>query len=182
MRTRHMAVVVLSAALPTLSCSDATAPSSNPSPSPSPSPTANPTPTPPAASPSPSPSNPPETTEEPAVFATAGVHSYLRNGKLVRSGASSYKPGDAIYLNCSPRDKNGSKTTNHGPIKGWGIFSTDLAVGGPGTGDFYYTDSKSFNPDLHINKTISKSQGTIKAYCTVANLPRSANHNMIIKK
>lgn len=177
-----MAVVVLAAVLPTLSCSDSTPVTPTPSPTPSPAPTASPTPTPVPASPSPSPSNPPEGTTEPAVYATAGVHSYLRNGKLVRSGASSYKPGDAIYLNCTPRDAQGNKTTNHGPIKSWGIFSTDLIVGNPNIGDFWYTDTNSFNPDLHISKTISKSSGTVKAYCTVAGLSRSGNHNMLIKK
>jgi hypothetical protein len=181
-RQLAVAVVVLGAALPLLSCSDNNTPlEPTPSPTPSPSPTASPTPTPVPASPSPSPSNPPEGTTEPAVYATAGVHSYLRNGNLVRSGASSYKPGDTIYLNCTPRDKDGNKTTNHGPIKTWGIFSFDLVAGNPNAGDYYYTDTNSFNPDLHINKTVSKT-GTIKAFCTVANLPRSANHNMVIKK
>jgi len=116
------------------------------------------------------------------VYATAGVHSYLRNGNLVRSGAQTYKAGDVIYLNCTPRDAKGNKTTNHGPIKSWGIFSNDLIAGNPTSGDFYYTDTNSFNPDLHINKTLSKPSGTVKAYCTVLNLPRSANHNMFIKK
>jgi len=180
MRSRDMAVAVLSAALPMLSCSDASTPANpTPSPTPTPTPTATPTPVPP--SPSPSPSNNPEGTTEPAVYATAGVHSYLRNGNLVRSGASSYKAGDTIYLNCTPRDKDGNKTTNHGPIKTWGIFSFDLVAGNPNAGDYYYTDTNSFNPDLHINKTVSKT-GTIKAFCTVLGLPRSANHNMLIKK
>lgn len=181
MRSRDLAVIILSAVLPTLSCSDATTPA-NPSASPSPSPSPSPTATPIPPSPSPSPSGEPEGTTEPAVFATAGVHSYLRNGKLVRSGASTYKAGDVIYLNCTPRDAKGNKTSNHGPIKSWGIFSSDLAVGNPVSGDFYYTDTNSFNPDLHINKTLSKPSGTVKAYCTVVDLPRSANHNMFIKK
>jgi len=136
----------------------------------------------PSPSPSPSPTGSPEDSGLPAVYATAGVHSYLRNGNLVRSAASFYKAGDVIYLNCTPRDSNGNKTSNHGPIKSWGIFSSDLIVGSPTSGDFYYTDTNSFNPDLHINKTLSKPSGTIKAYCTVLNLPRSANHAMFVKQ
>jgi len=110
------------------------------------------------------------------------VHSYLHNGNLIRSGASSYKAGDTIYLNCTPRDAEGNKTTNHGPIKSWGIFSKDLVVGSPTSGDFYYTDTNSFNPDLHINKPISKASGTVTAFCVVDGLPKSGNHSMFIKQ
>lgn len=182
MRNRRLAIIVLGATLPLLSCAEQNTPATpTPSPTPTPAPSASPTPTPPpAASPSPSPSNTPEGTHDPAVYATAGVHSYRRNGNLVRSGASFYLPGDAIYLNCTPRDAKGNKTDNHGPIKSWGIFSVELAVGTATSGDFHFTDMRSFNPDLHIHNPISRA-GTIKAYCTVVGLSRSGNHNMPIK-
>lgn len=176
MRNR-LAVAVLVATLPMLSCTENTTtptPAATPTPEPSPSPSAVPI----APSPSPSPSDPPETTTEPAVYATAGVHSYLRKGTLYRTGASVYKPGDAIYLNCTPRDAKGNKTTNHGNIRYWIIFSKDLTVGT----DFHYTDANSFNPDLHIHNPISRSSGTVKAQCVVANLPHSNVHNMKVQK
>lgn len=174
---RRLAVALALAALPALSCSKNTPAAPTPTPTPTPEPSASPTPA-PITSPSPSPSSPPEGTTEPAVYATAGVHSYLRKGTLYRSAAKVYKPGDVIYLNCTPRDANGNKTTNHGNIKYWLIYSNDLTVGL----DFYYTDTNSFNPDLHINNPISKASGTVKAQCVVANLPRSNTHNMKVQK
>ena len=172
---KRLAVAVLVATLPMLSCTENV---TNPTPAatPTPEPTATPTPA-PITSPSPEPSSPPEGTTEPAVYATAGVHSYLRKGTLYRSGASVYKPGDAIYLNCTPRDANGNKTTNHGNIKYWKIYSTNMAVGV----DFHYTDANSFNPDLHIHVPIS-NDGTVKAQCVVVNLPFSNTHNMKVEK
>jgi hypothetical protein len=178
MRNRVAVAVILAAVLPALSCTENVV---NPTPAatPTPEPTPTPTPTPaPITSPSPEPSSPPEGTTEPAVYATAGVHSYLRKGKLVRSGANTYKPGDTIYLNCTPRDAEGNKTTNHGDIRYWVIFSNDLIVGT----DFHYTDTGSFNPDLHIHNPISRASGSVKAQCVVANLPRSNTHNMKVAK
>jgi hypothetical protein len=175
MRNQFAVAAAVLAGLPLLSCTNAT----TPTPAATPTPVATPTPTPtpaPITSPSPSPSTkPPDYTNEPAVYATAGVHSYLHKGKLVRSGANSYSPGDVIYLNCSPRDANGSKTTNHGNVRYWRIYSNDLTV----NVDFYFTDTNSFTPDLHINAPLAKG-GTVKAQCAVANLPLSNTHNMKI--
>jgi hypothetical protein len=173
---RHRLVVaVMVAVLPALSCTESTV---APTPAATPTPAPTPTPTPaPIQSPTPEPSSPPEGTTEPAVYATAGVHSYLRKGTLYRSAAKVYKPGDAIYLNCTPRDANGNKTTNHGNIRYWKISSSNLTVGV----DFYYTDTNSFNPDLHINNPISNN-GTIKAQCAVANLPLSSTANLKVEK
>jgi hypothetical protein len=89
------------------------------------------------------------------------VHSYLRNGVLYRTGASFYLPGDAIYLNCTPRNAQGQPVQNHGPIQGWKIYSTNLKAGT----DFYYTDTNSFTPDLHIQ--LGCPPGSVKANCTV---------------
>src|SRR5262245_34686791 len=109
MRARDLAVVIIAGVLPSLSCGSSTPTQATPSPSPSPSATPTPPEQSPWPSPSPSPtaspSGDPEDSGLPAVYATAGVHSYRRNGNLVRSGAQTYKPGDIIYLNCTPRDQ-----------------------------------------------------------------------------
>lgn len=175
MRIR-LAVAALVATLSMLSCTENTTtptPAATPTPEPTPTPTAIPI----APTPTPEPSNPPEGTTEPAVYATAGVHSYLRKGTLYRSAAKVYKPGDAIYLNCTPRDAKGNKTTNHGNIRYWKISSTNLIVGV----DYHYTDANSFNPDVHIHVPISNN-GTIKAQCAVANLPLSSTENLKIEQ
>ena len=178
MRNRVAVAAALVAGLPLLSCTENTT-TPTPAASATPAPTPTPTPTPaPITSPTPSPSTkPPDYGSEPAVYVTAGVHSHLHKGKLVRSGANSYSPGDTIYLNCSPRDAEGNKTNNHGNVRYWKIYSNDLAVGV----DFHYTDTGSFTPDLHIHNPISKN-GTVKAQCVVANLPFSNTHNMKIQK
>ena len=124
-------------------------------PPPGPAPQPNPRPT---ATPKPDPTPPPDSN---VAYVTAGVHSYLRNGTLYRTAASFYLPGDAIYLNCTPRNAAGQPTDKHGPIQGWHIYSTNLKVGA----DFYYTDTNSFNPDLHIEA--SCPPGSVKASCTV---------------
>jgi hypothetical protein len=122
-------------------------------------------------------------TSEPAVYVTAGVHSFRRKGQLVRHAANLYLAGDAIYLNCSPRDKNGNKTSNHGDVMSWSITSADLLKGGgPGAGDFHYTGTDSFNPHLHIHNPLSRAAGTIKASCLVQDLPRSNTHGMKIQQ
>ena len=176
MRNRVTLFAALVAGLPLLSCTENTT-TPTPAATATPAPTPPPTPTPaPITSPTPTP-KPPDYTNDPAVYVTAGVHSYLRKGQLVRSGANSYKPGDTIYLNCSPRDAAGNKTNNPGNVRYWKIFSTDLVVGV----DFHYTDTSSFTPDLHIHTPISRN-GSVKAQCVVANLPFSNTHNMKIQK
>jgi hypothetical protein len=136
-------------------------PVSFPTPLPGPTPTAQPNPK-PTSKPNPNPNpNPNPGGGNPVAFVTAGVHSYLRNGKLVRTGASFYLPGDAIYLNCTPRDANGQPTHNHGPIQNWKIYSTNLQQGA----HFHYTDTNSFNPDLHIH--LGCPTGEVRARCTV---------------
>lgn len=179
LRLRHT-IALVAAALPALACTQTTpANPTTPSPTPTPQPTASPTPV--AASPSPSPSS--DAVNEPAVYVTAGVHSYRRKDQLVRHGANLYLAGDAIYLNCSPRDKEGNLTPSHGDVMGWSITSQDLVRGsGPGIGDFHYTGTHSFNPHLHIHDPLSRPGGTIKASCLVQNLPRSNTHGMKIQQ
>jgi hypothetical protein len=145
-------------------------------PAPQTGPTAAPQPNPrPTTRPAPKPSNPPPAPGGGGVaYVTSGVHSYLRNGKLVRTGASSYKPGDAIYLNCTPRDASGKPTKNHGPIQGWRIYSTNLQVGT----HFHYTDTNSFNPDLHIH--LGCPAGEVRARCQVDGL-WSKDHTMPVR-
>jgi hypothetical protein len=82
------------------------------------------------ASPFPRPSPSPAAIQgdQPAVFATAGVQLPARwqPGPL---GASTYKAGDVIYLNCTPRDtEQRPRTTGRSKL---GIFSSDLVVGNP---------------------------------------------------
>jgi hypothetical protein len=127
------------------------APPPQPPPQPNPRPTATPKPDP----------DPTPVPDSNVAYVTAGVHSYLRGGKLYRTAAAFYLPGDAIYLNCTPRNAAGQPTDNHGPIQGWKIYSTNLKAGS----DFYYTDTNSFNPDLHIELTCPP--GSVKANCTV---------------
>jgi hypothetical protein len=179
MRHRHLALVLLAAALPALACTQSTPADPTPSPTPSPQPTASPTPV--AASPSPSPSSAPPS--QPAVYVTAGVHSYRRKNQLVRHGANLYLAGDAIYLNCSPRDRDGNLTPDHGDVLSWSITSPDLKRGsGPGVGDFHFTGTDSFNPHLHIHDPLSRPSGTIRASCLVRDLPRSNAHGMKIQQ
>jgi hypothetical protein len=128
-------------------------------PTPPPAPAATPKPNPrPTATPKPDPTPVPDSN---VAYVTSGVHSYLRNGVLYRTGASFYLPGDAIYLNCTPRNAAGQPTPNHGPIQGWKIYSTNLQQGN----HFHYTDTNSFNPDLHIH--LGCPPGAVKASCTV---------------
>lgn len=128
-------------------------------PTPLPGPTATPLPN-PRSTPTPKP-DPTPTPDSNVAYVTAGVHSYVRNGQLYRNAASFYMPGDTIYLNCTPRNAAGQPTANHGPIQGWNIYSTNLQVGA----HFYYTDTNSFNPDLHI--VPGCPPGQVKARCTV---------------
>jgi hypothetical protein len=130
-----------------------------PGPSPSPQPQQSPSPHPsPSATPNPSQGNqnPPE-----SVFVS--VTSFLRNGQLVKGRASSYKPGDVIYLTCTPKDGSGTPTKNHGPIQDWRIRSGNL-----GGSDYNCTDQDTFNPDCHISQ--SSGSGSIEADCRVDNI------------
>jgi hypothetical protein len=130
-------------------------------PTPPPAPAATPTPKPnpkPTATPRPDPTSAPSGN---VAYVTSGVHSYRRNGQLYRTGASYYLPGDAIYLNCTPRNAQGQPVQNHGPIQGWRIYSTNLQQGN----HFHYTNTNSFNPDLHIH--LGCPPGSVKANCTV---------------
>jgi hypothetical protein len=129
-------------------------------PAPLPSPIGTPAPN-PRPTPRPGPTNTPNPNGNSVAYVTSGVHSYLRNGKLVRTGASSYKPGDAIYMNCTPRDSSGKPVQNHGPIQGWRIYSSNLKVGT----HFHYTDTNSFTPDVHIH--LGCPAGEVLASCTV---------------
>ena len=87
---------------------------------------------------------------------TAGVHSYLRNGRLVPTGGTEFKVGDVVYLNCTPRDEEGNPTNAHGPLQGWNI-SGDAA--------YNVTDTNTFNPDLH-----AQGPGRVNIACRVNNI------------
>jgi hypothetical protein len=123
-----------------------------------PAPGQSPTPSP---TPSPSPSNPPsQPNNRPASEVFVSVTSYLRNGQLVKGRASHYQPGDVIYLTCTPKDSDHKPTKNHGPIQGWNIRSGNL-----GGGDFYFTDTNTFNPDVHVSP--NSGSGSVEADCRV---------------
>ena len=131
------------------------------SPSPSPSPTPPPAPTPtatPAATPT------PVHNMNPATEVAAMVTSFLRHGQLQGGARASYQPGDVLYLTCTPKDMNGDKTWNHGNIQAWYILSDTLQEGK----DYYYTDTNSFNPDVHTSD--GSPAGQIVARCKVDTL------------
>jgi len=133
-------------------------PQQNPSPQPSPSPT------PPASQPN----------NNQATDVFVSVTSYLRDGVLHKKGAApSYMPGDVLYLTCTPKDSNGKPTKNHGPIQDWRITSGNL-----GGGDFYFTDTDGFNPDVHVSP--NSGSGSIEADCRVDDI-RSHNLTMHIQ-
>lgn len=87
---------------------------------------------------------------------TAGVHSYLRKGRLVPTGGTEFQVGDVIYLNCTPRDENRNPINNHGPLQGWSV-SGDAA--------HTVTDTDTFNPDLH-----AQGPGKVNIACRVDNI------------
>ena len=89
-------------------------------------------------------------------YVTAGVHSYLRNGRLVPSGGTEFLVGDVIYLNCTPRDENRNPINNHGPLQAWYV-SGDAA--------YTVTDTDTFNPDLH-----AQGPGKVNIACKVDNV------------
>lgn len=136
-------------------------PVGEPNPTPTPNPTPNPSPAPtPRPNPSPTATPPPSGGTQTAIV-TAGVHSYRRNNTLFRTAAPYYLPGDVIYLNCTPRNAAGQPIDDHGPIQGWRIYSTTLQQGT----DFHYSDTDTFNPDLHIHSGCPP--GTIRISCRV---------------
>ena len=172
-----LAVAFVVVTLPLVSCGGRSpaAPDSIPTPTPAPAPTPDPTPTPapaPTPTPTPSPTPGPSGNFNPVTQVTAGVHSYLRNGRLVGTGAASYKPGDVIYLNCTPRDAEGQPVRGHGPLQSWAVWTDDGV-------DFRVTDTRTFNPDVHVSK--ETSDGRILAYCRVDGF-QSPIHRMKIQR
>ena len=96
---------------------------------------------------------------------TAGVHSYLRKGKLVPTGGTEFQVGDVIYLNCTPRDENRNPINNHGPLQSWSV-SGDAA--------HTVTDTDTFNPDLH-----AQGPGKVNIACRVDNITSpTTRHNI----
>jgi hypothetical protein len=117
----------------------------------------------PVPTPHPSPSTAPPPSQpnmHPASEVFVSVTSFLRNGQLVKGRASHYQPGDVIYLTCTPKDSDHQPTKNHGPIQGWNIRSGNL-----GGSDFYYTDTETFNPDVHVSP--NSGSGSVEADCRV---------------
>lgn len=184
---RRVGISVVLSALLTASCTTITEdlparptpptflpPPQLPNPTPTPGSTPRPSPT-PNPNPKPTPTPTPDPGGSSVDYVTAGVHSYRRNGQLYRTAASFYLPGDSIYLNCTPRTADGKPTTNHGPIQGWTIYSTNLQVGR----DFRYTDTNSFNPDLHIDQ--GSPSGAVRARCRVDG-HESQDHVMEVRR
>lgn len=140
--------------------------SQNPS-TPEPNPSTTPSPSSPAPTPTPSATATPTRTptpagnQNPAVNVRTSVTSFLRYGRLVKGRAATFIPGDVLYLTCTPLDSHDKPTKNHGNIRDWLIFSDDLAAGV----DWYHTDVRTFNPDIHISE--QSHNGTIKAKCRV---------------
>jgi hypothetical protein len=137
--TAPVAVVVVPVAIPT----PAPVPTAAPDPAPNPNPNPRPNPTPP-----PSGGN-----RNPVTQVTAGVHSYLHNGKLVGHSSTTFNVGDVAYLNCTPRDADRQPVDNHGPLQAWYIS---------GDANYRVTDTDTFNPDLHCN-----GPGKVRIACKV---------------
>ena len=95
-------------------------------------------------------------TNNPVTRVTAGVHSYLRNGRLVPSGGTEFKVGDVVYLSCTPHDEGGSPTNAHGPLQAWFVS---------GDANYNVTDTDTFNPDLHVH-----GPGRVNIACRVDNI------------
>jgi hypothetical protein len=115
----------------------------------------------PTATPSPTATPTPAGNQNPAVDVRTSVTSFLRYGRLVKGRAATFIPGDVIYLTCTPLDKTGKPTKNHGTIRDWRITSDELSVGV----DWVHTDLRTFNPDVHVSE--QSHDGTIKARCEV---------------
>ena len=171
MSRRALAAAFVVATLPQWSCggrSPAAPETPSPSPTPTPAPAATPTPTP---TPTPEPT-PPAGNRNAVTQVTAGVHSYLRNGKLVKGSAAAYKPGDVIYLNCTPRDEDRKPVDRHGPLQAWSVWSDDGVV-------YRVTDLGTFNPDVHVSK--ETPSGKVQAWCKVDGF-RSPTHKMHVQR
>jgi hypothetical protein len=138
-------VVVVPIVVPTPA--PAPAPAPDPAPNPAPKPNPNPTPKPPPSG---------GGNGNSVVSVTAGVHSYLHNGKLVGHSSTTFNVGDVAYLNCTPRDADRQPTDNHGPIQAWYV-SGDAA--------YRVTDTDTFNPDLH-----TQGPGKVRIACKVNNI------------
>lgn len=121
------------------------APAPAPDPAPNPNPKPNPTPNPPSGG-----------NGNAVVSVSAGVHSYLHNGKLVGHSSTTFNVGDVAYLNCTPRDADCKPTDNHGPLQAWYV-SGDAA--------YRVTDTNTFNPDLH-----TEGPGKVRIACKVNNI------------
>ena len=142
-----------------------------PGPTPAPPPQQSPSP-PPNPSPSTTPPPPSQPNNNPATAVFVSVTSYLRDGTLYKKGAQpAYKPGDVLYLTCTPKDSSGKPTKNHGPLQDWRISSGNGA-------DFFFTDTNTFNPDIHVNP--NSGAGSIEASCRVDDI-RSSTLTMNIQ-
>jgi hypothetical protein len=122
-------------------------PSSVPAPAPAPNPNPNP---------APNPGGGDGFSNNPVTQVTAGVHSYLRNGRLVPTGGTEFKVGDVVYLNCTPRGEDRKPIERHGPLQGWFIS---------GDAKYRVTDTDTFNPDLH-----TQGPGKVRIACKVDNI------------
>lgn len=123
---------------------------------PPPAPPTTPAPGNPRPNPTPAPSGGHDDfTNNPVAQVTAGVHSYRRNGQLIPTGGTEFKVGDVIYLNCTPRDAEGSPTNAHGPLQAWFIS---------GDADHSVTSTDTFNPDL-----VARGPGSVNIACRVDN-------------
>jgi hypothetical protein len=118
---------------------------------PAPAPAPNPNP-----NPAPNPGGGDGFSNNPVTQVTAGVHSYLRNGRLVPTGGTEFKVGDVVYLNCTPRDEDGRPTNAHGPLQAWFIS---------GDANYNVTATNTFNPDLQAN-----GPGRVNIACRVDNI------------
>lgn len=129
-----------------------------PTPVPAPQPTTEPTTptTPTNPNPTPRPTAAPPTGGSQTVSVTAGVHSYLHNGRLIGHSSTTFNVGDVAYLNCTPRDADRKPAERHGPLQAWYI-SGDAA--------YRVTDTDTFNPDLH-----TQGPGKVRIACKVDNI------------
>ena len=147
--TGPVAVTIVPIAIPTPVPAPTANPEQNPSPqNPNPNPNPNPRP-----DPTPRPTAAPPAGGSQTVSVTAGVHSYLHNGRLVGHSSTEFNVGDVAYLNCTPRDADRQPAERHGPIQGWFIS---------GDAQYRVTDTDTFNPDLH-----TQGPGKVRIACKV---------------
>ena len=88
---------------------------------------------------------------------TAGVHSYLHNGRLVGHSSTTFNVGDVAYLNCTPRNAERQPAETPRPAAG--------VVHRPATAQYRVTDTDTFNPDLH-----TQGPGKVRIACKVDNI------------